>query len=75
MGAAIAVAVAWISIFVLVHLSWRPPVRGLRRAGGLALALVALMVWGLPVPPWLPVAVLVVGIAWASLRKPSAVET
>ncbi len=72
MGAAIAVAVAWISILVLVHLPWRPPVQGLRRAGGAALALVGLMVWGAPVPPWLPVAVLVVGIGWASLRARAA---
>lgn len=70
-GAVIAVAVAWLSILVLIVLPWRPPVRGLRRGGALALGTVALMLWGLPLPAWTPLAVLVVGVA-ASTAHASA---
>lgn len=67
-GAAIAVGVAWLSIFVIILLPWRPPVKGLRRGGAMALAAVALMLWGVPLPPWAPLAVLVIGVGISSLR-------
>ncbi len=67
-GAAIAVLVAWVSILVAVALPWRPPIQGLRRAGALALVTIALMIWGVPVPSWVPLVVLVVGVLVASLR-------
>jgi hypothetical protein len=68
-GAAIAVGAAWLSIVIALALPWRPPVAGLRRAGGAALGVVALMVWGVPVPAWVPLVVLALGIA-ISLRRP-----
>ncbi len=66
-GAAIAVVVAWLSILLAVALPWRPPIKGLRRAGALALVVVALMIWGVPIPGWLPLVVLVGGVTVASV--------
>ncbi len=66
-GAAIAVGVAWLSILVLILLPWRPPVKGLRRSGALALGIVALMLWGVPIPAWAPLLVLVVGVGASSV--------
>lgn len=64
-GAAIAVLVAWISIIVALAVPWRPPIAGLRRAGAAALVVIALMIWGVPIPAWVPLLVLVAGVALA----------
>lgn len=71
-GAAIAVAAAWLSILLAVQIPWRPPIQGLRRSGAAALTLVAAMVWGLPIPAWSPLAVLVIGVGWSSLAHRSS---
>jgi hypothetical protein len=74
-GAVLAAAVAWLSIVtaalfpVPLDLGW------LRRLGAVSLALLGLAAFGLPVPGFLPVAVLVVGLGLAlaapRLRKPA----
>lgn len=66
-GAAIAVVIAWASIVIAVAVPWRPPIKGMRRAGAAALIVVALMIWGVPMPGWLPLVVLVGGVTVASV--------
>lgn len=65
-GALIAVGVAWLSILIAVRIplpaQWRSPT-GVRRLGGLTIALFAAQVLGLPVPVWVPLAVFFGGLA------------
>ncbi len=73
-GALVAAAVAWLSIVaaavfpVPLDLGW------LRRLGAVSLALLGILALGAPVPGWLPLAVLGLGLAAAMvspfLRRP-----
>lgn len=70
LGAATAALVAWLSILAAVYL----PVGRLdspraRQLGAASLLLVGLGVLGLPVPPWLPVAVLGLGAAGLAVAR------
>lgn len=74
-GAAIAAVVAWASILVAAVLPI--PARAfarLRWVGGAAIGLVALALVGVPVPGYLPPAVLIGGtcaaLAWPARRQP-----
>lgn len=63
-GALVALIVGWASILAAIRLPldrWIHP-RGLRRAGGGALAVLALHVLGAPVAPSVALAVLVLGV-------------
>lgn len=71
-GAAIAAWVAWLSILVVIHLPWRLPVRGLRRAGAAALAVMAASVLGAPVPVWASLIVLGGGVILATSWRGAA---
>ena len=63
-GAVIAAAVAVISIVIAIKVpSKLLPVGKLRPVGGISLALLGLTGLGVPLPSWLPTAILVGGIA------------
>ncbi len=71
-GAAVAAAVAWISILVAVLIPSRRPLprEPLRAVAGLTLALFALLLLGVPAPGTLPLGFLAGGLAgvWLSAR-------
>lgn len=64
-GAIVAAAVAWISILIAVRVplprSWGSPM-GVRRLGGLTIALFAMQVLGVAMPFWVPLAVFFIGL-------------
>jgi hypothetical protein len=62
LGGLVAAGVAWLSIAVAALLPVPVPVRRLRWAGALSIALVGLLAMGLPIPAWLPVGALAAGL-------------
>lgn len=75
-GTLVALAVAWASILAAIFLPldrWIPAQR-FRLVGALTLALLALVPLGVPLPPGVPLAVLVVGLGAAAAwpRRPSS---
>jgi hypothetical protein len=74
LGALVAAGAAWLSIAVAALLPWPLPVRRLRWAGAASIALVGLMALGVPLPPWVPLAVLACGLAASLVRSTPAAE-
>ena len=74
-GALVAALVGWLSIVAASLLRLPGPVLArLRVAGGASLAGIALALLGVPVPAWVPVALLAGGVAagllvWARVRR------
>ena len=67
-GALLAAGAAWVSIVLAsaVPVS-RDRLPALRLAGGISLGVVALVVVGLPIPAWVGLAVIGLGISYAAL--------
>ena len=69
-AALVAAGAAWLSIFAVAHLpAARVDLRALRVAGAASVALLGLTAFGVPVPVWVPVGVLAVGMLM-TLRRP-----
>lgn len=69
--AALAGLVGWLSIAVVVHAPRGRSAPGLRRWGAVTIALLGASVLGVPMPAWLPLAVLAGGVL-VSLRPRGA---
>lgn len=68
-GAIVAAAVAWLSIIAAAVFPVRMDLGLLRLLGAISIALLGLAALALPVPGWLPLAVLAAGIV-AALAAP-----
>lgn len=74
-GALVAALAGWLSILVAVHApSLGLPVKRLRVLGGLTIGLFGLLVLGVPMPAYLPVAVFAGGVIvlWATAPRGAA---
>lgn len=70
-GAVIACAVAWLSIFVVLRLN---PLRFLdikffKVFGGISVVTIALLIWGLDISPMIPLGIFIVGAVVAVIAK------
>ncbi len=72
-GALVAAVVGWVSIIAVVRLPaprWNLDAAAVRRAGGFAIATIALSVLGLELPLWSSLAVFVGALAVQALAVP-----